>query len=167
MVAAASDPVVSFNEDAMKRLLLMLAFFGQATLCVADDAAEMLINLQANFDACNREDPDALLETCSKDMPNREQFRQEAARLFREKDLHYSLMDFKLLGIRGDYAVAVVVQKTHTNDRESPSASLANYRNSTTLLPVGGCVRYKVAFKRDGRQWKGYVTLTNPVQCDP
>jgi hypothetical protein len=143
-------------------LFLLLPF----NLCLADDAGEMLKNMQANFNACNEEDADALLASCSLSMPNREGLRRESVRLFAEKDVHYSLVSFKLLGIEGDYAVAEIVQDTISKDRSSPSESIASFRNNTTLLPKAERVRYKAAFKREQGSWKGYVTLTDPVPCN-
>lgn len=130
---------------------------------MADDRQEMREILAANFAACNAEDVDALMETCSVDMPNRERFRRESEAVFKEKDIHYSMEDFLVTHVEDDYAEARVVQATYTNDRSSDDKDTSRYRNGTTLLPSEECVEYMVAFKRDGRAWKCYMTISEPV----
>lgn len=130
---------------------------------LCDDEREMYEVLSENFRACNEEDVDALMDTCSVDMPDREGFRRESDILFGEKDIHYSLQDFKVTLKDGDYAEAWVVQRTIADDRTSDSERREFFRNGTTLLPRGECVEYKVAFKRDGRSWKCLATISEPV----
>lgn len=134
-----------------------------SALALADDRQEMHQILQENFSACNDEDIEALMNTCSVDMPDREGFRRESELLFREKDIHYSLEDFEVTMVDGDYAEAWVVQSTYTEDRSSDNARREWFRNGTTLLPKGECVSYRVAFKKDGRFWKCYMTISEPV----
>lgn len=129
----------------------------------ADDSSEMMEVMQANFDACNMEDVDALMETCSVDMPRREEFRDDCVRLWREKDIHYSLISFQILRVEGEMAVASVVQKTHAVDRSSASGRDAFVRNGTGLLTKDECVEYKVAMKKDGRKWKCLLVISEPV----
>jgi hypothetical protein len=129
----------------------------------ANDEQEMHEVLSENFVACNEEDVDALMDTCSVDMPDREQFRRESEILFREKDIHYSLQDFKVTKIRGDYAEAWVVQRTYADNRSSDSEDRESFRNGTTLLPKDECVEYRVAFKRDGSRWKCLATISEPI----
>lgn len=131
--------------------------------CLAADYDEILAVLQANFAACNAEDADALMRTCSIDMPDRQKFRRESVKLWREKDIHYSLVEFKILELDGDYAVAEVVQMTHCDDRKSSDEKERSFRNGTTLLTEAEKVRYMAAFKKDFGRWKCYMTISEPV----
>lgn len=144
----------------------LIAILLVAGTCYGDDVEEMRNILEANFSACNNEDADALLETCSVDMPRREEFRRDSIKLWREKDIYYRLVKFKVLQIEGDYATASVVQLSHTNDRTSSNERDEFVRNGTTLLTLEECVEYKVAFKKDKGVWKCYLTLTEPVKYD-
>lgn len=144
----------------MRTLFVFLAVCSPA---LASDKDEMLRVLRANFAACNAEDVDALMDTCSVDMPDREGFRRESQILFREKDLHYSLVDFRVTRNDGGYAEAWVVQTTHADDRGSDTEGRRRFRNGTTLLPREECVEYFVSFKKDGREWKCLATISEPV----
>lgn len=145
----------------MRHLAVIAALLCSSAL--ADDSREMYEVLSRNFAACNDEDVEALMDTCSVDMPDREGFRRESELLFREKDIHYSLVDFRVTKIRGDYAEAWVVQKTHAQDRSSDSEDREFFRNGTTLLPRDECVEYMVSFKRDGQRWKCLSTISEPI----
>jgi len=151
-------------EDTMRNFFAAALLF--CSTCLADDASEMRDILQKNFDACNNEDVDALMETCSVDMPRRQEFRRESEKLWEEKDIYYRLVDFKVDGIEENYATAWVVQTSHVKDRSSSDEREEFVRNGTTLLTRKECVRYKVAFKKDGRSWKCYLTLTEPEEYD-
>lgn len=142
-------------------LCVVLLFVSQS--CLAGDAEEIRDVLQANFDACNMEDADALLETCSVDMPDRRGFKEESIRLWKEKDIHYSIVDFRLVRVNGDFATAMIVQKTHSKDRNHANDQERFYRNGTTLLPDAEVVRYMAAFKKDSGVWKCYLTISEPV----
>jgi len=144
----------------------MRTLFVSLLLCsaaLADERDEMRQILEANFAACSAEDVKALMDTCSVDMPDREGFRRESEMLFREKDVHYSMEEFEVTLVDGDYAEARVVQATYAKDRGSDTDRRAMFRNGTTLLPRDECVEYKVAFKLDGREWKCYMTISDPV----
>lgn len=130
---------------------------------IASDRDEMLEVLSENFRACNDEDIEGLMATCSLDMSDREGFREESEILFKEKDVHYSLMDFEVTEVSGDYAEARVVQATHAEDRNSDSKRREFVRHGTTLLPRQECVEYMVAFKREGGRWKCLATISEPV----
>lgn len=134
-----------------------------ADCCLAGDREEIMAVLQDNFNACNAEDADALLETCSLDMPDRKGFKEQSVRLWREKDIHYSLVDFRIVEAKGDFAVAEIVQKTHASDRKHSDEDERHYRNGTTLLPDAETVRYRAAFKKDFGRWKCYLTISEPV----
>lgn len=139
---------------------LILSF---SSVCLAGDAEDILAILQANFEACNREDADALMETCSVDMPDREKFRRESVKLWREKDIHYSIVDFRVVKIQGNLATAEIVQNTHCTDRKHADENERFFRNGTTLLPDGEKVRYMAAFKKESGKWKCYLTISDPV----
>lgn len=143
--------------------ILCLALALSCSFAVADDEREMYEVLSENFRACNEEDVDALMDTCSADMPDREGFRRESEVLFREKDVHYSLQDFRVTRVRGDYAEAWVVQSTYSKDRSSDSERRERFRNGTTLLPQEECVEYMVSFKREGGRWKCLSTISEPI----
>lgn len=145
-------------------ILIILILLASSSFCHAGDAEEMRSILEANFAACNNEDVDALLDTCSVDMPRREEFREESLELWKEKDIYYRLVKFKIINIEGDYATASIVQLTHTKDRGSKNKSDEFIRNGTGLLSLKECVEYKIAFKKDNGKWKCYLTLTEPVE---
>jgi hypothetical protein len=134
---------------------------------MAGDSDEMLAVMRANFEACNNEDLEALMDTCSVDMPRREEFREDAGRLWEEKDIYYSLISFTVIRVEGDRAIASVVQGTTTRDRKAPSDRDLFVRNGTGLLTEEERVEYKVAMKKDGRKWKCLLVLTEPVKWDP
>lgn len=148
----------------MKKFLVLAAF---SSVCFASDSEEMRSVMQANFDACNNEDLDALMETCSVDMPRRREFREDAERLWREKDIYYSLVGFKVLKVSGDKAIASVVQTTRTLDRTADSERDSFVRNGTGLLTEDECVEYKVAMKKDRGVWKCLLVISEPVPCSP
>jgi hypothetical protein len=129
----------------------------------AGDREEIRDVLVENFRACNEEDIEALMDTCSVDMPDRPGFRRESELLFREKDVHYSLVDFRVTKLRGDYAEAWIVQKTYAADRSSDSEARGAFRNGTTLLPREETVEYMAAFKRERGRWKCLATISEPV----
>lgn len=144
----------------------VVLFLSLSSLCLAGDKEEMLAVMQANFDACNNEDLDALMDTCSEDMPRREEFREDAERLWKEKDIYYSLVAFRVIRVEGDRAVASVVQTTRTVERKAPSGRDQFVRNGTGLLTDEECVEYKVAMKKDDGHWKCLLVLTEPVRWD-
>lgn len=149
------------------RLFFAFVFLAISSLVVhANDAEEMRSILEANFDACNREDHVDLLETCSVDMPDREGFRRESIKLWKEKDIYYRLVEFKILSIDGNIATASVVQLSHTSDRSSNTKEEKFFRNGTTLLTEEECVIYNVAFKKEKGGWKCLATISDPVKYD-
>lgn len=147
----------------MRSLLPALIFSLSFSLATASDEQEMHRVLSDNFAACNEENVEALMDTCSVDMPDREKFRRESEILFKEKDVHYSLQDFKVTKIQGGYAEAWVVQRTYAQDRSSGTDEREFFRNGTTLLPREECVEYMVSFKRDGGRWKCLATISEPI----
>jgi len=117
-------------------------------------------SLNDNFEACNREDIEGLMESCADTMPRREQFRNEAVATFKDKDIHYSLVEFEVLKVRMPFASARVVQDTHVLDRQTADAGVAAFRNSTALLPKGERVEYVCTFRKENGKWKVYVIIS-------
>jgi hypothetical protein len=143
--------------------LFLLFVLASPAAALAGDREEIREVLVENFRACNEEDIEALMDTCSVDMPDRPGFRRESQILFREKDVHYSLVDFRVTKLRGDYAEAWVVQTTYSDDRTSDSDARATFRNGTTLLPQEETVEYLAAFQRERGRWKCLATISEPV----
>lgn len=149
----------------MKNLVFFLCLL--PSFCFAGDAEEILSILQANFDAANKEDVEAMLATCSVDMPDRNKLKDECVRVWAEKDIHYSIMDFKLIESDDRFAIAQVTQKTHSTDRKHATEDERFFRNGTGLLPDAEVVEYFAAFKKDSGKWKCYLTITEPVAVAP
>jgi hypothetical protein len=143
--------------------LFLLFSLALPVAALAGDRDEIREVLAENFRACNEEDIEALMDTCSVDMPDRPGFRRESEILFREKDVHYSLVDFRVTKVRGDYAEAWIVQNTYAEDRNSDSKARGAFRNGTTLLPQEETVEYMAAFQREGGRWKCLATISEPV----
>lgn len=148
------------------RFLFLALIFCLPNFALAGDQEEMREILEANFEACNNEDHVALLDTCSLDMPDREGFRKESIKLWKEKDIYYRLVKFKVLSIEGNIATATVVQLSHTQDRNSNDDREAFIRNGTTLLTKEECVIYNVAFKKEKGEWKCLATISEPLKYD-
>ena len=100
------------------------------------------------------------MESCADTMPRREQFRNEAVATFKDKDIHYSLVEFEVLKVRMPFASARVVQDTHVLDRQTADAGVAAFRNSTALLPNGERVEYVCTFRKENGKWKVYVIIS-------
>jgi len=146
----------------MKKYFLILFLFG--SFCYGGDVEEMKQVLEDNFTASNNEDVEALLNTCSVDMPRRKEFERDCVELWKEKDIYYRLLEFEVLEIKEDYAIARIVQMTHTKDRSSSTDRQRFVRDRTGLLSLKECVEYKIAFKKDNGIWKCYLTLTEPLE---
>jgi hypothetical protein len=145
-------------------LTLFVCLF--SVIAHANEVDEMRSILEKNFDACNREDHVALMETCSLDMPDREGFKKESIKLWKEKDIYYRLVKFKVDSVEGNIATATVVQLSQTKDRSSNDDEEAFFRNGTTLLTKDECVIYQVAFKKENGNWKCLATISEPVKYD-
>ena len=116
--------------------------------------------MNINFEACNREDIDAVMKSCADAMPDRDKFRRETAASFEDKDIHYSLVECELLDVQPPWAKARIVQDTHVLDRESKTREEAAYRNSSALLPGGERVEYINTFKKEKGVWKLYLIIS-------
>ena len=138
----------------MKTFFLFLVA-STAVLAAPVDKTEELISgaMQYNFDACNRENIAEVMDSCSQEMPDRERFKRETESTFKEKDIHYSLVECELLAVNLPYAKARIVQDTHVRDRKTNDIAAAEYRNSSALLP-GERVEYLNTFKKENGKWK-------------
>ncbi len=139
----------------MKTILLLLVFLTPVLAAPVDNQTEQLINaaMQYNFDACNRENIGDVMDSCADEMPDREKFQKETESIFKEKDIHYSLVECELLQVRLPYAKARIVQDTLVLDRKTNDVNAAEYRNSSALLP-GERVEYLNTFKKEKGKWK-------------
>ena len=116
--------------------------------------------MNINFEACNREDIDAVMKSCADAMPDRDKFRRETAASFEDKDIHYSLVECETLDVQPPWAKARIVQDTHVLDRNSKTRDEAAYRNSSALLPGGERVEYINTFKKEKGVWKLYLIIS-------
>ena len=116
--------------------------------------------MNINFEACNREDIEAVMKSCAQAMPDREKFRRETLSTFEEKDIHYSLVECEVLDVRLPWAKARIVQDTHVLNRESKDQDRAAFRNSSALLPVVERVEYINTFKKENGKWKLYLIIS-------
>lgn len=122
--------------------------------------------VQRNFDACNREDIDALMQTCTSQMPGREKFRRESLACFAAKDIHYSLVECEVLDVQWPWALARIVQDTHVLDRSVDSDDQAAFWNGTGLLPQEGRVEYLTTCKRENGKWKLHLIVSEMRSVD-
>lgn len=124
------------------------------------DQRQIAEAMNINFEACNREDIDSVMKGVSKVMPGRERFRQETVATFKQKDIHYSLVECEVLDVRPPWAKARIVQDTLVLDRLSSDPDQAKYRNSSALLPQGERVEYINTFKKENGRWKLYLIIS-------
>lgn len=133
---------------------------------VAPREAEQIRHvLEANFQACNNEDVDELMATCSREPPGTEVFVDEARTLFKETDVYLRLADFELLELKPPYASARVIQITlpaDEKDRTSGDARQVFYRGNSALLPQWETCEYTQTFKKENGKWKLCTITTKP-----
>jgi len=145
---------------------VFLVFLGLTTAAQAASprvANELRAAMMVNFDACNREDVDALLASCAESMPRQRQFRQESERTFAEKDIYYRLLDLTNVEVKGEWARARVVQETITRDDRSSADSKADfYREHSGLLTANEVVEYLQVFRKERGKWKLYMIVSKP-----
>lgn len=132
---------------------------------VEKEAEQIRAVLEANFQACNNENVDALMATCSPEPKGTEEFADEARTLFKETDVYLRLADFELLELKPPYASARVVQITlpaDEKDRTSGDARQVFYRGNSALLPRWETCEYTQTFKKENGRWKLYAITTKP-----
>ncbi|MGB8853221.1 MAG: hypothetical protein WCC69_06620 [Pirellulales bacterium] len=121
--------------------------------------------LQANFQACNEENLEALMGTLSVAMDGREEFANEARTLFRDTDVYLRVADFELLEFRPPFASARVIQITlpaNEKDRVSGDARQVFFRGNSALLPKWECVEYTQQFRKENGHWRLHLITTEP-----
>lgn len=155
----------------MKNLLLLICFSSSMACAQAPKAKrnispaikqKIVEAINYNFDACNREDIDDVMDSCADSMPRREEFRAETLRVFREKDIHYSLVEVEVLEIKGDFALVRMVQKSHMDDRSSTI-----YRNQTALVTEEECVEYLNTLRLENGIWKLHSIISEMKPVKP
>lgn len=152
----------------MKKLLFVLIVLCGVVAQAAETAADkMRATLERNFQACNTESIEDLMDTQARSLPkaDMDKFRDEAERLFEETDVYLRLEDFQLIQIKGNFAAAHVVQVTLPGDealRNNPNECQRLYRNYTMLLPEHERVAYVQTFKREGNTWRLWEIVTEP-----
>jgi hypothetical protein len=124
--------------------------------------------MNVNFEACNKEDIDLVMKSVADAMPGRDRFRDETVATFKQKDIHYSLVECEVLDVQLPWAKARIVQDTLVLDRQSADVDQAKYRNSSALLPQGERVEYINTFKKENGRWKLYLIVSEmkPVKAD-
>ncbi|NDD53229.1 hypothetical protein EBZ39_05045 [bacterium] len=155
-----------------KWLVLALAFVSGCVFAAvvngADtDAEKIRAVLEDNFQACNKEDLELLMDTqarglCKADL---DQFRQEAKDMFADTDVYLRLEEFELVKKQLPFAAARVVQVTlpaDENVRNNPNERQRFYRNHTMLLPEYERVEYIQTFKKEGGKWRLWQIVTKP-----
>jgi len=120
-----------------------------------------------NFDACNREDIDDVMDSCADAMPDRDKFRRETLKVFAEKDIHYSLGSLEVLEVRHPFALVKMVQISHTLDRDSDSKDDINYRNQTGLVTQESAVEYLNTLKCENETWKLLLIVSEMKPVKP
>jgi len=143
-----------------------IAFFvGYVSIVRAEHPEEMEIRaaLAENFEAYNREDVKAMMATLSPTLPRRDEFESQADKLFKDTDSYISVRGFELLEVKGQYAVARVVQGTATGEGiPEPTPDEAFYRENSKLLPDEAETEYVQAFKKERGKWRLWLIMSEP-----
>ena len=141
----------------MKYLLAIIVAFSMS-FSFADETSDKIYEaMQRNFDAFNKEDIEAAMDSCSIEMPQRELFRSESLKSFSQNDVHYSLLACDVLEVNFPYALVKVVQDTIVQNRDS---STTKFRNSTAIVPKDECVEYLQTLKFEDGVWKLLVIVS-------
>jgi hypothetical protein len=136
-----------------------------ATKAVEKESEQIRAVLEANFQACNQENLEALMDTLSGAMDGRQEFANEARTLFQDTDVYLRLADFELLELRPPFASARVIQITlpaDEKDRTSGDAKQVFFRGNSALLPKWECVEYSQTFRKENGRWKLHLITTAP-----
>lgn len=155
------------RANALRRLRIVLLVHPIVCVSIAGaapptdrDQQQITEAMHRNFEACNREDIDSVMKSVSEAMPGRERFRDETVATFKQKDIHYSLIECEVLDVKLPWAKARIVQDTLVLDRHSSDPDQAKYRNSAALLPQGERVEYINTFKKENGRWKLYLIVS-------
>lgn len=146
--------------------LALIAFIvGYVSVARATHPEEIEIRaaLQENFDAYNREDVKGIMATLSPTLPRRAEFESQAVKVFKDADAYISVRGFELLEVKGQYAMAYVVQGTVVGDGlPEPTPDDAFYRQKSKLLPSEAEVEYVQSFKKERGKWRLWLTISEP-----
>lgn len=129
------------------------------------EAEDIRAVLQANFQACNEEKLEALMDTLSVAMDGRQEFANEAQTAFNEVDMCLRVADFELLELRPPFATARVVQITlpaNERGRSTGDAKQVFYRGNSALLPEWETCEYTQQFRKESGKWKVHLITTKP-----
>lgn len=164
-----------------------------ATVARGEQAREnvrwgLIKNLQANYQACNEENMEHLLETMSEEMPNRELFQKVTREEWAAGDTYNKLEDVVVLehsnapnaNCEYPYATAMVTQtvvqlrrgdeqalsvfRSRCEDGKCSPSDLAERMGLNTKTET---TRLQMLFKHEGGEWKLVAGLTRPVACAP
>lgn len=119
-----------------------------------------------NFDACNREDIRATMDSCSLEMPDRDKFERETLTVFKEKDIYYRLLGCEVLEVKFPYALAKISQQTILEDRSAGDEGQKMFRNSSALVP-DEYVEYLNTFKYENGKWRLLVIVSEMRPFNP
>jgi uncharacterized protein YchJ len=119
--------------------------------------------LEKNFHAIVYEDADSLMATLSPKMgtaAQRDEFRDEAEKMFSSTDVYMRLDGLQVYKVEGPYAYARVLQYTapkNAEDHYPSQQGKLNFKHHSALLPEHQLVQYEQRFKREKGKW--YVDL--------
>ncbi len=99
--------------------------------------------LEAQIEALNGEDPDAVMALFHPQAPGHAQIRRSLVELFRARDLRYALEDYRFVAEDRPYAYARCVQSTHALDGSEPPRRLEQL----------------FVFRREGERWKFWTSV--------
>ena len=95
-------------------LVVFLLSFGGVGIAGASSEVSDAVKktLQANFDATQAENIEAIMSTMHSMSPNRVATEAQLPMLFQQYDLKYELEDYQFVALSGEYAIARVKQRT-------------------------------------------------------
>ena len=132
---------------------------------VQKEADAMRAVLEANFQACNHEDVEGLLDTMATSMQGRPEFAKEAKDTFEQTDAYFRLADFQLVEYRPPFATARVIQITLPKDEKDKTTGEPKqiyYQERSALLPKWECCEYVQTFRKEDGKWRLYLITTEP-----
>jgi hypothetical protein len=187
----APKPVLVLAMAAMC-LMALLSPLAHADQPTQKDLEEILALMQANFDACNREDVNAIRATHHPMVPAAmlDKFEQEAKESFAEADVRFRLARLKVMNFQNPWlpgrvkmaSVAntytttseiEVIQVTLPSDHsyadldEYPAQLSTDFRHKSALLPTHQVVEYtvKLGYNYRAKKWQivGTISKVQPV----
>ena len=147
------------NKLALLLIPLLAAHTAYAQTNMEKAQAGVTAAMMRNFEACNIEDIDKVMDSCSLEMPDRDKFKRETLIVFKDKDIYYRLLECELLEVKFPYALAKIRQQTSLEDRTANDQTQRLYRNSSALIP-DEYVEYLNTFKYEDGEWKLLVIVS-------